>query len=76
MRLMKPEIELVTPSVKGIAVRHSWHDGNGSSSRCALMDLAWFVLAFMVHPHCATVAHNSVVPTVPSGGQRRHSGRH
>jgi len=33
-----------------------------------LMDLTWFVLAFMVHPHWATVAHNSVVPTMPSGG--------
>ena len=33
-----------------------------------LMDLTWFVLAFMVHPHWATVAHNSVVPTMPAGG--------
>jgi Mn2+/Fe2+ NRAMP family transporter len=33
-----------------------------------LMDLTWFALAFMVHPHWATVAHNSVVPTVPAGG--------
>ena len=33
-----------------------------------LMDLAWFVLAFMMHPHWATVAHNSVVPTMPMGG--------
>src|SRR6202163_1835000 len=33
-----------------------------------LMDLTWFVLAFMVHPKWATVAHNSVVPTVPTGG--------
>src|SRR6202795_3647734 len=33
-----------------------------------LMDLAWFLLAFMVHPHWATVAHNSIVPTMPAGG--------
>jgi Mn2+/Fe2+ NRAMP family transporter len=33
-----------------------------------LMDLAWFVLAFMMHPHWAAVAHNSVVPTMPMGG--------
>jgi Mn2+/Fe2+ NRAMP family transporter len=33
-----------------------------------LMDLTWFVLAFMVHPHWATVAHNSVLPTMPAGG--------
>ena len=33
-----------------------------------LMDLAWFVLAFMMHPHWATVAHNFVVPTMPMGG--------
>ncbi|HTF70027.1 MAG TPA: Nramp family divalent metal transporter [Edaphobacter sp.] len=33
-----------------------------------LMDLTWFVLAFMVHPHWASVAHNSVVPTMPAGG--------
>jgi len=33
-----------------------------------LMDLSWFLLAFMVHPNWATVAHNSVVPTMPSGG--------
>src|ERR1700721_2742407 len=33
-----------------------------------LMDLAWFVLASMVHPHWATVAHNSIVPTMPAGG--------
>jgi Mn2+/Fe2+ NRAMP family transporter len=33
-----------------------------------LMDLMWFVLAFKVHPHWATVAHNSIVPTMPAGG--------
>src|ERR1700726_774715 len=33
-----------------------------------LMDLTWFVLAFMVHPNWATVAHNSVVATMPAGG--------
>jgi Mn2+/Fe2+ NRAMP family transporter len=33
-----------------------------------LMDLTWFVLASMVHPHWATVAHNSIVPTMPAGG--------
>src|SRR6202789_1739808 len=33
-----------------------------------LMDLTWFVLAFMVHPHWAAVAHNSIVPTMPTGG--------
>src|ERR1700692_1067011 len=27
-----------------------------------LMDFNWFVLAFMVHPHWATAAHNSIVP--------------
>src|ERR1700742_1825575 len=33
-----------------------------------LMDLTWFILAFKVHPHWATVAHNSIVPTMPAGG--------
>jgi Mn2+/Fe2+ NRAMP family transporter len=33
-----------------------------------LMDLTWLVLAFMMHPHWATVAHNSIVPTMPAGG--------
>jgi Mn2+/Fe2+ NRAMP family transporter len=33
-----------------------------------LMDLTWFVLALMLHPHWTTVAHNSVVPTMPEGG--------
>jgi Mn2+/Fe2+ NRAMP family transporter len=33
-----------------------------------LMDLTRFVLAFMVHPQWATVAHNSVIPTMPAGG--------
>jgi Mn2+/Fe2+ NRAMP family transporter len=33
-----------------------------------LMDLTWFVLAFMVHPHWATVAHDSIVPTMTMGG--------
>ena len=33
-----------------------------------LMDLTWFVLAFMMHPDWATVAHNSIVPTMPAGG--------
>jgi Mn2+/Fe2+ NRAMP family transporter len=33
-----------------------------------LMDFTWFILAFMVHPNWATVAHNSVVPTMPAGG--------
>jgi Mn2+/Fe2+ NRAMP family transporter len=33
-----------------------------------LLDLTWFVLAFMVHPRWAMVAHNSVVSTMPAGG--------
>jgi Mn2+/Fe2+ NRAMP family transporter len=33
-----------------------------------LMDLTWFVLAFVVRPNWAVVAHNSVVPTMPAGG--------
>jgi Mn2+/Fe2+ NRAMP family transporter len=33
-----------------------------------LMDLTWFVLAYMVHPHWATVARDSIVPTMPTGG--------
>jgi Mn2+/Fe2+ NRAMP family transporter len=33
-----------------------------------LMDSTWFVLAIMVHPHWATVAHKSIVPTMPAGG--------
>src|ERR1700733_9652135 len=33
-----------------------------------LMDLTWFVLAFITHPHWATVAHNSILPTMPMGG--------
>jgi Mn2+/Fe2+ NRAMP family transporter len=33
-----------------------------------LMDLTWFVPAFIVHPNWATVAHNSMVPTMPAGG--------
>jgi Mn2+/Fe2+ NRAMP family transporter len=32
-----------------------------------LMDLTWFVLAFLAHPNWATVAHNSIVPTMPAG---------
>jgi len=32
-----------------------------------LMDLSWFVLAFMVQPHWAIVAHNSVAPAMPAG---------
>jgi Mn2+/Fe2+ NRAMP family transporter len=33
-----------------------------------LIDLAWFVLAFVVHPDWATVAKSTVVPTMPAGG--------
>jgi Mn2+/Fe2+ NRAMP family transporter len=33
-----------------------------------LMDLAWFGLAYVVHPNWATVAHNTVVPSLPPGG--------
>ena len=33
-----------------------------------LMDLLWFVLAFMAHPNWSAVAHNSIVPTMPAGG--------
>lgn len=33
-----------------------------------LMDLTWFVLAFLMHPNWATVAHHSIVPTMPTGG--------
>jgi Mn2+/Fe2+ NRAMP family transporter len=33
-----------------------------------LMDLAWFVLAFLMQPHWATVAHNFILPTMPMGG--------
>src|ERR1035437_9301802 len=33
-----------------------------------LMDLTWFALAFMVHPGWASVARNTIVPTMPLGG--------
>jgi NRAMP (natural resistance-associated macrophage protein)-like metal ion transporter len=33
-----------------------------------LMDLTWFALACMVHPSWSSVAYNTVVPTLPSGG--------
>jgi Mn2+/Fe2+ NRAMP family transporter len=32
-----------------------------------LMDLTWFVLAFLVHPGWAAVAHNTIVPNLPPG---------
>ena len=32
-----------------------------------LMDLTWFVLAFVVHPSWVGVAHNTVVPGLPPG---------
>jgi Mn2+/Fe2+ NRAMP family transporter len=32
------------------------------------MDVTWFGLAYIVHPDWAAVAHNSIVPTMPSGG--------
>jgi Mn2+/Fe2+ NRAMP family transporter len=33
-----------------------------------LMDLAWFGLAYVVHPDWAAVAHNIIVPAMPAGG--------
>lgn len=33
-----------------------------------LLDVAWFVLAFKVHPPWASVAFNTFVPNVPAGG--------
>jgi Mn2+/Fe2+ NRAMP family transporter len=33
-----------------------------------LLDLTWFGLATVAHPHWASVAHNTFVPTVPAGG--------
>ena len=33
-----------------------------------LMDLTWFVLAYMVHPDWAKVASNTLAPTMPVGG--------
>jgi Mn2+/Fe2+ NRAMP family transporter len=33
-----------------------------------LMDLTWFGLAHVVHPRWTTVAHNTVVPSLPAGG--------
>jgi len=33
-----------------------------------LMDLLWFVLAFVMHPNWAAVARSTVVPTMPAGG--------
>jgi Mn2+/Fe2+ NRAMP family transporter len=33
-----------------------------------LIDMTWFALAFAVHPHWATVARDTVVPTLPPGG--------
>jgi Mn2+/Fe2+ NRAMP family transporter len=33
-----------------------------------LIDLTWFVLAYAVHPHWATVARSTVVPSLPPGG--------
>jgi Mn2+/Fe2+ NRAMP family transporter len=33
-----------------------------------LMDLTWFVLAYLVHPDWAAVASNTALPTMPAGG--------
>lgn len=33
-----------------------------------LMDLTWFGLAYLLHPDWGTVARNTVVPNLPSGG--------
>src|SRR6201993_3520158 len=33
-----------------------------------LMDLAWFGLALIVHPDWTSIARNTVVPAMPSGG--------
>jgi Mn2+/Fe2+ NRAMP family transporter len=33
-----------------------------------LIDLTWFVLAYAVHPHWATVARSTLVPSLPTGG--------
>ena len=33
-----------------------------------LMDLMWFVLAFVLHPDWAAVAKSTVAPTMPAGG--------
>ena len=33
-----------------------------------LMDLTWFVLAYLVHPDWAAVASNTAFPTMPTGG--------
>ena len=33
-----------------------------------LIDLTWFGLAYVVHPDWAAVAHNTIVPTLPSTG--------
>jgi Mn2+/Fe2+ NRAMP family transporter len=33
-----------------------------------LIDLTWFGLAYVVHPDWGTVARNTVVPSLPSGG--------
>jgi Mn2+/Fe2+ NRAMP family transporter len=33
-----------------------------------LLDLTWFALAILVHPHWSSVARNTVIPTVPPGG--------
>ena len=33
-----------------------------------LMDLTWFVLAYLAHPGWADVAYSTVVPTMPAGG--------
>ena len=33
-----------------------------------LLDLTWFVLAYLVHPAWASVAYSTAVPTMPAGG--------
>jgi hypothetical protein len=33
-----------------------------------LLDLTWFVLAYLVHPNWAAVAYTTAVPTMPAGG--------
>jgi Mn2+/Fe2+ NRAMP family transporter len=33
-----------------------------------LLDLTWFVLAYLVHPDWASVARNTVLPSMPLGG--------
>ena len=67
---VSPSVSVPTAAVMlvGLVITGSYRRWERMVIALCLLDLAWFVLAFAVHPHWAMAVQRTVLPSLPAGG--------